>query len=318
MSAEGSQASLSYIEETTWGETPDTGDFTGINFNSESFALTIDNQISNAIRPDRQTIDLVQTGASAEGGFESELQYGNLSALYEGVFWNKWSADEDLDGNPAIGTDSIKNGTKKTSYTFQRVNHDIGTVFMYAGMVGSTLNLTIEEGSPIMANMTFIGKDEKLGSTPRPITDPVVTPVFSSVSSVSSIIIDGQPLKECLLQSVGFTLDNKAAGRTGVGVLGFCSVAGKSIEVTGDITLYFTDATYYQKYLNSEAFGLEIELTDNVGNVYKYVLPHCKFDSATANVTGKDDDVMLNGTFVAIMDPVKKYTVGLSRTPYVP
>ena len=75
--ADTNRVQLKYIEETTWGTTPGTPTMTEIRMTSESLSYNIANIVSNEIRSDRQTTDLIQTGAEAAGGFNGELSYGS-------------------------------------------------------------------------------------------------------------------------------------------------------------------------------------------------------------------------------------------------
>ena len=312
MGAQGSQSGIGVIEEVTWGVTP-TGDFQGMNFTGESLAFNISNESSNNIRPDRQTTDLVQTGADTGGGITTEAQSSNLDTVIEGFFWNAWQND-----TPAVGTRRLTNGVLKKSYSIERSNNDISQYFLYTGMVGSAITWTVETGSPITIDLTFIGKNEALSTTGKTVTPPPLTPIFNAVTSVTKISIDGVALTECLVQKLSVTLDNKAEGKTGIGVLGYCNVDGKSIEVKGSISMYFNNETQYNKYLNSTAFAITLELTDLDGNVVELLLPRCKYDAATANVTGKDDDVMFEASFVAVMANVpapNNYTIAIQETP---
>jgi len=384
MGAQGSQSGISFRLEAVWGSV-DPGQFNGVNFVSEDMAFNIENQVSNNVRPDRQTVDLVQVGAETGGGFETEFQATNLDLLLPGFLyddkvgggWNTPPAGESVvftietggglggimtvadsslykigqcfwilgsvsnnifvrvkalpDGThvqvvqPLVTESSvavtfegeyIRTGVAKRSFSIERANNDVSQFFLYTGMTPNTLEMTIEAGSPIMANLAFIGEDEALAQTTASTGAPTalpVTPILNAVSSVGEIAIDGAALSSCLLQKVDFTLDNQVAGKTGVAKLGFCDADAKYILMGGSISMYFNDETYYNRYLNSAAFSLSITLTDSLGNSYNLYLPECKFDSATANVTGKDDDVMVEGTFVAIMDPDALFTFQITR-----
>ena len=215
-----------------------------------------------------------------------------------------------------FGGETIRNGVTKRSFSIERANNDISQFFLYLGMVPNTLEMSIESGSPVTAMMGFVGKDETLTQTHAGVGDPTAlstNPIINAVASVGEVAIDNLALASCLLQKVDFSLDNQVEGKTGVGVLGFCSAEGKSIALTGNISMYFQDQTYYAKYLDSTAFGLSFTLTDSLGNTYVLQIPQCKFDEATANVTGKDDDVMLEGKFVAIVSPLTGYSIQLTR-----
>lgn len=383
MGAQGSQSGIAILQESEWGVNLGT-QMEGINFVDEGMTFGITNQISNNIRPDRQTSDLIQVSAECAGGFNTEFQATNLDSLLPSFLWDDnggnwrtapvgesvaftvetgagvggvmtvansslysigqviWITGSTLndgryivkaipdgvsvqvhlplvtEGAVAVtfGGEWIRNGVFKTSYSIERANYDISQFFLYTGMTPNTMEWTIESGSPIMVALEFVGKEEQLAqapwNTPAP-TELSTEPIMNAVSSVAQITIDGAILEACLLQSVTFLVDNQVEGKTGIGVLGFCAADAKSLLISGSISMYFNDETYYQKYLDSTSFGLSFTFVDTVGNSYDVQLPECKFDATTANVTGKDDDVMVEGTFVAIMDPVSGYTIQMSR-----
>lgn len=388
MGAEGSQAGISYIKEVTLGVTP-TGQFTGINFDSEDMAKKIENKASNSIRPDRQTSDLVQVAASVEGGFETEMRATNIDPLFPHFIWDTdWVqigdssstitagatasnldfvfassgntltlgssvvfdivdeqfitiagttsnngtffvsgvsgsvltllatlTDETVESTATIKGDRTRNGIVRSSYSIERSNNDASQFFLYRGMVPNTIEFTLEGEEPAKINLGFVGMDEALSqaTTSSPSASALVTtPVMNSTTSVGSITIDNVEVESCALQKADFKFDNQATGKTALGTLGFCNITGKSIEVTGNLALYFIDETYYDKYLASDTFGLSFVMTDSLGNTYTFNLPKCKFNEATANVTGKDDDVMLEGTFTAIVGS-EGYTLQITK-----
>jgi hypothetical protein len=58
----------------------------------------------------------------------------------------------------------------------------------------------------------------------------------------------------------------------------------------------------YQWLLNGQEFDFSIELEDNLGNVYLLWLPRCKMSEDAINVSGGDEDVMHDATYVALAD----------------
>jgi len=299
------------LQESLWGVTP-TGNFKALNFSAESFASENKTKVSKHIRSDRQSTDLMVTSSSVGGGIETELQFGNVSPLLHGFLWGTWELD-----TPMVGTDTLVNGVTRYSYSIERSNNDIAQFFLYTGMTPNTMEVTIDEGEPVTVKFGFVGKEEVLTQTGKTVDAPVADPVFDASNSVTEVAVDGTPLAGCVLQKLSFTLNQKAEGKNGVGSPFPCSVSGKSVEITGGITLYFTDETYYTKYKNATAFALKVSLADTDGNVYIFELPRCIFDKAKANVTGKDDDVLFEATFVASVNKLPApddYMIKVTRT----
>lgn len=211
--------------------------------------------------------------------------------------------------------DCVYNGVTRHSFSIVRANEDISQFFLYKGMVPNTLEFNIEDGSPVTTNLSFVGKDEVLTQTTPSTGTPnaaSITSIINAVASVSSVKFNGVAVAGCLLQSLTVSINNKVAGKTGVGTLGYCDADAKSLDVMGTISLYFNDATYYNMYRNSQSFSISIDMQDNEGNFYNISVLNAKFDKAPTNVTGKDDDVMMDAGYVAIVSSSNS-TVILSR-----
>ncbi|MEY2654882.1 MAG: Dinoroseobacter phage vB DshS-R5C [Pseudomonadota bacterium] len=82
-----------------------------VNLTGESLDFTISTDTSKAIRSDRQTTDLIQTGASAQGGFQFEHVYRDMDPLLEGVFQSTYTAYGTAGVSAAIANLTFATGT---------------------------------------------------------------------------------------------------------------------------------------------------------------------------------------------------------------
>lgn len=87
------RASLRYIQESTFGVTPATPAFQELRYNGESLNYNVNNVISDEIRSDRMTTDLIQVQADASGDINFELSYGAFDDLLAGGLATAWSTD---------------------------------------------------------------------------------------------------------------------------------------------------------------------------------------------------------------------------------
>jgi len=83
--ASSNLAQVRYIEETDYGVTPTTGNPNNLRMTGESLAFSISKTESGEITPDRQTADLIETGASAAGGVNIELSYKEFDTLFRAM-----------------------------------------------------------------------------------------------------------------------------------------------------------------------------------------------------------------------------------------
>lgn len=88
--ASSSRLGLKYKQESTFGTTPGTGNHYELRLTGESLNFDIQTETSKEIRSDRQTTDLVQVGASANGGINFELSYGEYDAFIASVLQGAW------------------------------------------------------------------------------------------------------------------------------------------------------------------------------------------------------------------------------------
>lgn len=372
MGAQGSQGSISFKKETTWNVAA-TGQYAGINFESEDMVYDMELRRSKNVRPDRQTGSVVPAKAMVTGGIKSEFIISNLNGLLPGCLWDTdwhtvvqsastvaFTAEAGaglggtavvsalcaaslsagmflfLSGAPnalnrglhrvksVVGTtvtfdepmftesgvtlvikgDYVRNGKTQSSYSIEKALTDVNEYFLYTGMVPSETEFIIEAEEAVFCNVSFVGGNEVASgvtsSSPAastPTTDPVVT----SGLNVASILIAGLAASACLVKSVSAKIDNKAEGRSAVGTAASCSVSGKSIEAGGKITLFFNDSTYYDKYKAVTSFGLAIYMLDANSKGFVVYLPKCYFSKAPVNITGNEDDVLLEGEYIAIV-----------------
>lgn len=139
--SDANRSQLSYVAETTWGTTPGTATLQKLRFTDESLAFNIENIQSNEIRSDRQTTDLIQTGADCSGGISFELSYGALDDLLVGALWaTQW------EGVAATATATITSGATGSNleFTLNSTNNTIifGSSVTHQIVAGQWIELT--------------------------------------------------------------------------------------------------------------------------------------------------------------------------------
>jgi len=203
-----------------------------------------------------------------------------------------------------------KNGALvPNSYTFRSVyQNDAGTPYYFysAGCQVSSMAFTFSTGSILTATMSVIGLSEISQSTlydsdPTPTVIPAYT-IMNSVTSVGSISIDGVSTGTCKFSSLSLTVDNNINKASSIGVLGACALASYSLNVTGNIEIYFNNLEAYAKFQAAESFSIGLSLEDGDKNMIAINLKTCKFESLTHPVSGRDQFLMESGTFRSLRD----------------
>lgn len=206
---------------------------------------------------------------------------------------------------------------KPKSYTLRKTVNNEGTVhyWYYRGMKISTMNFNFATGSILNGSFGTLGLTEEATNTS--ITGETLIPVQSysimnSVSSIGSIYIEGLNLGTCKFSSLDLTYDNQMQAAKSIGVLGACQTSSYSVQISGNVEVYFQDLSLYNKFLAAQSFGVTIILTDGDGNSIGMNMPKCKFETLDTPISGKDQFLMQSGSFKALRDSTDDYMFKLS------
>lgn len=91
--ASTNRVALRRVAESQLGTTPSTPTFKPIRYTSESLNYNLSNIVSEEIRDDRQTTDLIQVQSDASGDVNFELSYEAYEDFLEAVMASTFSAD---------------------------------------------------------------------------------------------------------------------------------------------------------------------------------------------------------------------------------
>lgn len=311
--ATSNRTSLRYVDEVTFGTTPATPAFNEIRYTGESLNFNIQNVVSNEIRSDRMTSDLVQVAADVGGDVNFELSEIAFEPIFERVLCGTWSA-------PVAGVSTLKNGTTLRSATFQKIFND-ATAANYLNMRGCRfggLDLDFQTGQILTGKFSVMGLGATIGLSQVAGATSVAAPTKAVLNSVSNII----SIKEDGVTSTSFfnkmtmSLNNNLRAQKAIGSLAAIGIALGKIDLTGTIEAYFENKTMYEKYLNATTFALQLTLEDAEPNELIITLPACKFESGQIVSGGLDQDIMFSGTWRAIMDPVTSCMIQLDRDAF--
>jgi len=123
MLASTSSVQLSYLEEVTFGVIDDTGTPKKLRMTGESLAYDIKSEASKEINASRQVSDLVQVGATTQGGINLEAQYREYDPFFEALLASTFTE---------IGTDGVSAITATFATAGNTVTATVGT---FAGLV---------------------------------------------------------------------------------------------------------------------------------------------------------------------------------------
>lgn len=211
----------------------------------------------------------------------------------------------------------IRNGIIESSFTIQKHLQDptVPTFINFNGVRVGGMSLNFATGAILTGSFSFMGLGAVVDTSQ--LSGATITPVGSNkvmnaVNNVASIYEDGV-ITASKFASLTVTLANNLRAQDAIGSLPHVGIALSRLEVTGDISIYFEDETTYNKYIDATQFALSFLVQDSTSAAYMITLPAVKFESGTVVSGGLDQDVMLDASWRAIVDPVTDSMIQIDR-----
>jgi hypothetical protein len=308
--ANGSRHALYFVEENTYGTTPTSPALKTLRHKSCSLALTKDSFQSEELRSDRQISDFRHGNYQIGGDIEVELSYGTFDDILEGVLCGDW-----VNETPASGTDQLKAGTTRHSYSILRHFGDLAagnTHHLFKGVEFSKLSMTVSPNAIVGFTLSTIGQDMALSaSAPSGSTYPAATTTSPMDSFSGTISENGTPI--ALITEIQLDIENGQEARFVVGDAQSLRPSIGRSNVTGTVTAYFENTTLLEKFINETESDIVFTLVDQAGNAYEFTIPRIKYTGGQPDVSG-EGDITLAMPFQALLDSSVSTNLIIERT----
>jgi hypothetical protein len=305
--ASGSNHSMAYVAEVTFGTTPTTPAFKPLRHTGTTLGLSKDNLQSEELRSDRQIACFRHGNKQVGGDVSSELMITDFDDMLEAVTCGTWSIDD-----PAVGTDRLLAGIIRRSFTIERDFGDIGEYLRYVGCEVNSFNLTVAPNAIVTATFSIIGADQDSLNTAVAGATYATAQGGCPFDSFSGAILEGgSPIG--IVTSVDLTLENSIEPNF---VVGSAITAGNTIgrsNVTGSITAYFENTNLLNKFINEVSTSIEFDLVNESGDKLSFALPNVKYGSGQPDVSG-DGSVTISLDFQALYDNATLSNIIIERT----
>lgn len=302
---DSSQTRLAYIAEATYGTTPATPTLLEQRFVSEGLNANIANVVSNEVRSDRNTTDLVQVGSSAGGNIDIELSYGSFEDWLESLMYSAWS------------TNTLKNGITQKSFTIEKT-FEAGATDQYhrlTGCIADSMSLSIQSQQIVTGSFSFLGKgfsSAQAAIAGSSYTAANANPVINAAANFASLTMTGVTSPE--LTSLNINIANNLRQQQVIGSIEARGIGTGRFEVTGDLTAYFENEEMYDLFLAGTAADLSFNIGGAATKKYQFDIAKLKFETGAIVAGGNDQDVLVNMTFRGLYDGTDN-TLEITRTP---
>ena len=203
-------------------------------------------------------------------------------------------------------------GHTDDSYTVEEFYADIAQSEVYTGMKVNSLSVQLPATGLTTIDVGFSGKDLTQTGTTQYFTSPAAqgsTGIFAAVNGV--MLVQGAPV--ALVTSADFAVERATENATVVGSNSVADIFTGRIRVTGNLSVYFQDATF-RDYFNAETpVSLVLSVTADssaTANFVAFTLPKVKLGSFTKDDT--EQGLTASSSFQALLNDVT--TAGLAAT----
>lgn len=203
-------------------------------------------------------------------------------------------------------------GTDLTYFTLEDRFKDIAQYIAYKDMVLNTFKITASQGDNgayVAGEADFIGSSRSVSGTQIATpSDAGTSNPFTGCGGVVSV--GGSSI--ATVTSFDFTIDN---GLKNIFALGDCSpydTAKGPIKVSGNLSVYFEDATYINDVDNQTDLDIKLVLTDIDSNTTTFDFPFARL--ASDSLSGGTSELTLALPFEAAYDSTAGTTVTASHS----
>lgn len=203
-------------------------------------------------------------------------------------------------------------GHTDDSYTIEEWYSDIAQSEVYTGMKVGSMAVQLPATGLTTVDFSFMGKDLTQKGATQYYTTPATQGsdgIFAAVNGV--VLVNGAPV--ALITSADFTVERGMENATAVGSNSVAEIFSGRIRVSGNMSVYFQDATF-RGYFDSETpVSIVLALTeDNTAGAdfLTFVLPKVKINSFTK--ADAELGIVAQASFQALLNDVT--TAGLEAT----
>ena len=270
----GSQHSVFYIPEVTYGTTPATPTWTPFPHNSYAVGMTKDSIVSNKLRDDRQIEDFRHGNKQMAGDIGFDLEFGSFDDILEAVMCGTWA------------TDVLKAGTTRRSFTIERKFSDIATPEWHrtVGSEFDSLSVSVAPNQMVSCTASVMGKDLAIATSEVTSSTYSADPTNQPFDSFTGSIQEGGSTI-AIVTALDLNLQNSLATTHSIGSdLTNRPSIGQS-NLTGSLTSYFESKALYEKFINETSSSIVLVLTDPAGNDLEFDIPNLKYSSGNPDVS---------------------------------
>ena len=235
------------------------------------------------------------------------------------VVGSGWTSDGTPDtivvGVGAMGV-VLKNGATPKSFTIEKkIPCGATTEYLrYTGMEVNNLSLSFKAKEIVTGSMDLIGKGGSVAQAAisgATYVDANTKDVMNAASHFAALTVGGVSNPNIL--GIEMSIANNLRTPPVAGSVDAPGVGYGRFELSGSIDAYFEDSTLYAQFLAGTGTSLTFTVGGTTGEKYTFLVPNLKFETASTDAGGNDEDLMLKLPFVGLYDASEACTLSITR-----
>jgi len=279
--AMGVYSGVRFIPETTLGVTPDTGTVRSLPFNSCTLAADQNRTIPETMTGRRDPVEPIMGNINVSGGLVVPLDANAFGWILAMAFGNPTTT--------SLGDGKyqhvFKPGRTQPSVSIEKAFSN-GDYFVNSGVKISSLGFSFGGDGELTVDVQMLGCNETIDDDPiveEESVEPVTLDRFNNFQAGLKIDNVSVAVATEVTLDVGFGLDEEGYA---IGGNGFRSRINEGLlELSGNLTAFYDDATFIEKAMNSTTTALQIKLVKGASSL-QIDLPEVQFPRKSPTIEG--------------------------------
>lgn len=297
--AQGARSQLTHILESTFNTTPGTPSMVRLPISSHTIALQKEAIESDEIRSDRQVAVFRHGNKSVSGSVDVEFRPLDYDELMEGALFGDFDSSNEL-----------RLGTTFKSYSFEDGALDIAQYRVFTGCCVNTFSMNLAPNAMVTASFGIIGAGADAVSGTSIDATPTEPQSDDPYDTFSGTITEGGS-SIATVSALDFTIENSINPAFVIGSATAPQMEYGRGRVTGNMTVYFEDATLLNKFINETETSIEFTLSGSTS--YTFSFPKVKYSAGDIPLDNEQSR-FITMPFVGLYEADNDYGTALKIT----
>lgn len=211
---------------------------------------------------------------------------------------------------------TLRNSTTAKSFHIEKAFTDISQFMSFRGMIVSDFSATVTSGEVITGSFSFMGQKAVRGGATLSGSQLATNTsrMMTASSNVGTIYQNGAAITAGV-REISLEIGNNLRELQQVGSLYPFALGAGFMDVSGQVEVYFENATMLDQLINHTETELSFPVTDDSGNTYVVTLPSVLFTEGYPQAGGGNDDVTIPLAFQAVRNATYNCVVQIDALP---